>query len=85
LKIDGSGHIEYYRNCKPNGRTVTDDRTPSSIVVSPLLAANIKPGVFLQFVGVSAKAKNGTGFGVVVYTKASADAKKIDTFFGFPL
>jgi len=86
LKIDGNGRIEYYRNCKPNGKIITVDITPNSIVISPLLAANIKPGVFVQFVDSSPhNAKSGHPFGVIVYTKTSPDAKKIDTFFGFAL
>jgi hypothetical protein len=85
LKINSDGTIEYYRNCSSTGTFTTEDRTPSSVVISPLLAANVKPGVFLRYVDVSTKASNGTPFGVVVYTKKSAEDKKIESFFGFPL
>ena len=85
LKIDDNGRIEYYRICKPNGKIFVVDRTPPSIVISPLQAANIKPGVFVQFVEVPEKAKNGSSFAIVLFTKASSDANNIGTFFGFPL
>ncbi|MDB4953249.1 MAG: hypothetical protein JWO36_818 [Myxococcales bacterium] len=85
LKVNSDGRIEYYQNCKATGKVSTQDATPNSIVISPLLAAGVKPGVFVQFAEVSTKAKNGDPFAVVVFTKAKADDKKINTFFGFGL
>jgi hypothetical protein len=85
LRINSDGRIEYYRNCKPLGTFSTQDETPHSVVISPLLGANVKPGVFLQYVEASTNAKNGDPFGAVVFTKKTAEDKKIASFFGFAL
>jgi len=85
LKINSDGRIEYYQHCKPNGKTNVYDQTPPSIVVSPLLAEGVKPGVFLRFVEAGGNAKSGTALGHIVFTKTKSDAKKISSFFGFAL
>ena len=85
LKINADGRIEYYRNCKATGTFSTQDMTPSTIVISPLLATGVKPGVFLQFSEVGTQAKSGNPFAVVVFTKNKAEDKKINSFFGFSL
>jgi hypothetical protein len=85
LKVNSDGKIEYYQNCKATGSVSTQDMTPNPIVISPLLAAGVKPGAFVRFVEVSAKAKNGNPFAVVAFTKNKSDDKKINSFFGFGL
>jgi hypothetical protein len=85
LRIASDGTIEYYRNCKALGTFSTQDNTPSTIVISPLLDPGVKPGVYLQFVDLQAHAKNGNPFAIVVMTKTKADDKKIKSFFGFAL
>ncbi len=85
VRVDGT--VEYYQNCKPLGTFSTYDETPPSIVISPLLDADVKPGVFLEFAGVSAKAKakDGNRFAVVAYTAKSSTDPTIHSFFGFGL
>jgi|GEM_PF-2232599 len=85
LKIGAGGRIEYYRNCKALGTFSTQDETPKSVVISPLLAAGVKPGAFVQYVEGSGHAKDGTVLGAIVFVKKTAQDKKIDTFFGFGL
>ena len=85
LRIGSDGRIEYYRNCKALGTFSTQDETPHSVVISPLLDAGVKPGIFLQYVDIQTHAKNGDPFGVVVFTKKTAEDKKIGSFFGFAL
>jgi hypothetical protein len=85
LKINSDGKIEYYQDCKATGTVSTQDMTPNPIVISPLLAAGVKPGAFVRFVEVSTKAKNGNPFAVVAFTRNKSDDKKINSFFGFGL
>jgi hypothetical protein len=85
LRITDEGRVEYYQNCKATGKTSSQDITPNSIVISPLLAANVKPGVFLQFVEGGGKSKSGNPFAIVVWTKKASSDKKIASFFGFGL
>jgi hypothetical protein len=85
LRIASDGRIEYYRNCKALGTFSTQDMTPNSIVIAPLLDGGIKPGVFLQFVETQTRAKNGNPLAVVVCTKKTATDTKINSFFGFGL
>ena len=85
LKISSDGRIVYYQFCKPNGRTVRQDNTPRTIVISPLLANGVKPGVFLRFTALEKSSKGGKALAVVGYTKGKATDKKINSFLGFDL
>ncbi|MDB4953250.1 MAG: hypothetical protein JWO36_819 [Myxococcales bacterium] len=85
LRINSDGRIEYYQNCKALGTVSHQDITPSTIVIAPVMATGIKPGVFLEFFGFGRLAKNNDLFAGVAFTKNKSDDKKITTFLGFGL
>lgn len=74
IRIAPDGTIEYQQNCKPTGKMTSVDRTPQPFAVSPLLAAEIKPGAYVV-----------SSSGSVPYVKKKAAAREIMTFFGFTL
>jgi hypothetical protein len=79
IRIHHDGRIEYAQNCRENGKMIVEDNTPRPIVVPPMYAAGLKPGLYVV---ASAADDDQT---IVVYTKKTADDKKIQTFFGFTL
>jgi hypothetical protein len=85
LRITADGRIEYFQRCRATGTVTTQDVTPAPLVISPLAAAGVAPGVFVQFVEASGHARNGSALGIVVLTRKSADDKTIQSFFGFGL
>jgi hypothetical protein len=82
LNIDNTGQIHYYRNCSWPGTFTVEDHTPEPMKVAAQLAPILTPGTYVDYEPIPEGAKMA---GVVVFTKKSADANTITSFFGFPL
>lgn len=85
LRILSDGRIEYQQSCRPTGRTRYQDTTPTPIVLSPGLEAQVKPGVYLVAWLSNARAKNHQAFGAPVFVKRAQADKRLLAFYGFDL
>jgi hypothetical protein len=83
IRMDGT--IEYYQHCKATGKMLSQDNTPHPIVVPPIAADGVAPGVYVVPYDAGGQTKSGEAFGFVLFTKASAKDPKLKTFLGFTL
>jgi hypothetical protein len=73
-RIRDDGTLEYEQDCRPTGKTVTEDTTPEPHTIAANQGAGITPGVYVV-----------TSDKAVPFTKKNPNDKKILTFFGWAL
>ena len=78
LRVDITGHIEYYRNCRPTGKYHMQNNTAPPVDIPAPFAEGVRPGVYVMCVPA------GDG-AYVFYTKSSNRSTKMTSFLGFPL